>query len=514
MNRTYIIRALFLVLSFSQLSAQTGGDAIIYTEQYLGEKIEYFFFDIKQNLNSISDMDKAEDLYIDNDMNGIRVSILGNDKDGFRAHPEAGVVVADYYANMINSIENARTARGDKDFYIFASKKMSSEASFPDWTKDENGVIVSQYVIMLSDYLRYMKYKGVEVDYLGIQNEEVYNEGLITAAKHADIIDSLRVRSTKEGWKMPKIVGYEDFGPNKTVISGQGSFISNLSSLGKTDRMDIYGTHYYPAWRPLSNLQKDQAYLGDMPFWSTEPHWDSKSDVHDFDEAIPAIMTLWDQVEQRMSGFMWWAYSYYSTTSLRANLMHAFSAPLKGSQAVRMDDIDGPFRKGVQDYDDLETFAFRGNGKLTVYVLNNTDNVYTDYGFTIDKGSIASPITCTQWIKDGNVLGEASGITDYTSQRFEKSIPANSISAFSFLFDDGTTAINKTEVDRSLKIIPSHSTHTINIQKEQLESYSIYNIAGILMHNGKEKELNISNWEKGVYILKTTSGKTARFTKQ
>ncbi len=517
MKRSYILYTLLLVLNFSLTNAQTGGDAIIYTEQYIGEKIEYFFYDIKQNLNGINNKDKARDLYVDDDMNGIRVSILGNDKNNMRAHPQAGVVVAEYYTPMINSIKNAREARGGKDFYIFASKKLTSEtdgfSSFPAWTKDANGVMVNEYATMLGDYLRYMKYKDCEVDYLGIQNEEVYNEGNITAAKHADIIDKLRILSAEQGWKMPLIVGYEDYGPNKAVISGKGSFISNLSKLGKTDRMDIYGTHYYPQWRPLSKLQKDQSFLGHMPFWSTEPHWDRKSDVNDFDEAIPAIMTLWDQVEQRMSGFMWWNYTYYSTTEMRSNLMRAFSAPIKDKQAIRMDDIDGPFRKGVKDYNDLETYAFRSNDEMIVYVLNNTDKEYVNYGFKIDKGCIQSSILGRRWVKDGDALGVEGSFPKANDQLFNANIVANSINAFSFKFDDGSSAIEDQVATQGLKVYPSVASDFIYLQNNNTP-YTIYNINGKVTNSGSEKKISICTYPKGIYILKNAKGEMARFIKK
>jgi len=509
--KTYWLFLFFI--SITPLKAQTGGDAIIYTNNYIGEKIEYFFYDIKQSLNSLSNTEKCEILYQDHDMNGVRVSILGNDKDGFRAHPEAGTVVAEYYDNMINSIENARAARGNKDFYVFASKKLAGDNSFPDWVKDENGVMVSEYVTMLSDYLRYMKYKGIDIDYLGIQNEEVYNEGNITAAKHADIIDSLRVRSQTESWDMPLIVGYEDFGPNKAVISGTGSFISNLSALGKLDRMDVYGTHYYPAWRPLSNLQKDLAYLGDMPFWSTEPHWDAKSDVDDFEEAIPAIMTLWDQVEAGMTGFMWWSYQYSSTTALRPNLMPAFSVPIKDARAILMDDIDGPFIKGDKTYTRLETYAFREDNIITVYVLNNTENVYTDYGFKVDQGSISGRIACTQWLKEGDVQGTTGTFSTTSDQQFNYDIPAYSISYLSFSFEDETSALAENATATQVKLYPSVTSSTVYLQNNQAQDYQVYSINGKMILNSNLDQINVSTWPKGIYILKTSSGQSLKFSK-
>ena len=130
-------------------------------------------------------------------MNGVRVSIYGDETRP--AHPSEGVVDESYYTVTLTSLERARVARGTKDFYIFASKKLDGQNSFPAWTKDADGVISTEYVKLLTDYLLFMKNKGYEVDYLAIQNEEQYNEANITAQKHKEIIDALRIISVREG---------------------------------------------------------------------------------------------------------------------------------------------------------------------------------------------------------------------------------------------------------------------------------------------------------------------------
>ena len=44
-----------------------------------------------------------------------------------------------------------------------------------------DGIIVSQYVILLSDYMGYMQFNGIEVDYLAVQIQAGYAMGNITA---------------------------------------------------------------------------------------------------------------------------------------------------------------------------------------------------------------------------------------------------------------------------------------------------------------------------------------------
>ncbi len=421
--RSFVFFSFFL--SSPIIWSQTNGDAVIFPSNYIGNKIEHFFYDIKGWPGSINNTSIASDLFVTDDMNGIRISIYG---DATRpAHPEPGVVIESYYEPMLNSLARAKAARGDRDFSIFASKKLDGRNTFPAWTKNSNGVIVAEYVKLLTDYFLFMKSKGYEIDYLGIQNEEEYNEGNITPAKHKAIIDSLRVITQRIGVKMPLIIGYEGYGPNKN-----NNWMQNMKNNGWLDRMDIYGTHYYPHLRPINNLKADLAHAGNMPFWSTEPHWQHREGVDDFNQAEQAMCALWDQVEVGMSAFMWW--NYKRSGSLRGNLMRHASVPLKDARMIDMDDVDG---RNTFTYGRLQTRAFREDNTITVYAINNhASNIYENYGFGLHEGVIASDVNYTQWIKGEAIIGSTGKATiESNLRKFRLTIPAFSITVFSFEID-------------------------------------------------------------------------------
>lgn len=421
------------------LYAQTGGDAIIYTDKYLGNKIEHFYYDVKNSADKVHSTSVANELFDMDKMNGIRVPIFGDQSHPF--HPAAGQVVESGYESILKSIQFARQARGEKDFYVFASKKLDGQNSFPAWTKDANGVIPTEYIKLLTDYLLFMKDKGVEIDYLGIQNEEEYNEGNITPLKHKIIIDSLRVITARHGLKMPLIIGWEGYGPNKM------NWMKTMSQNGWLDRMDIYGVHYYPQFRPWNGLISDLNYAGDMPFWATEPHWDNKADVDDWKEAEEGICTFWDQADAGMSGFMWWAYK--RSGSLRGHLMREFSVPLKDATMIDMDDIDG---RSTKIYGRLQTRAFRNDNTITVYAVNNNaSKSYTNYGFKLNSGDIIGQVNYRQWVKGGTINGVAGAISPTTTKRFELSLPALSITSFTFsLASANGITVNAEELDFGL----------------------------------------------------------------
>ena len=499
-----LFKTVFIILvSFiPSLNAQTNGDAIIYPDNYVGNKIEHFYYDVKNGAAKVNTIAKANDLFVTDDMNGIRIPIYGN--SGNDIHPSAGVVIASGYTSILNSVTNAQNARNGKDFYVFASKKLDGQSSFPAWTKDANGVIVSEYVKLLTDYILFMKSNGVEIDYLGIQNEEEYNEGNITIAKHKAIVDSIRVISVREGFKMPLIVGYEGYGPNKA------NWVGNLKTAGWIDRMDVYGTHYYPQFRPLSKLKKDLSYLGNIPFWSTEPHWDAQSDVDDWEEAEKGICTFWEQIEVGMSGFMWWGYS--RDGNLRGNLMREFSVPLLGATMIDMNDIDG---KGTNTYGKLQTRAFREDSIITVYAVNNSANSYDNYGFKLNTGYLDGSVSFRFWRKGSSVIGNLGTALLENNQTFRVSIPTYSIFSFSFKLSDTPTSVDETYALNEFKVYPSRVKSLLNIAYDDREmEYSIYNLSGIIVLKGMGTSVDVSNFTKGVYLIKSSDGKTAKFIKE
>lgn len=491
----------FILLFFANgnIFSQTGGDAIINPNTFNGKKIEYFFFDIKGNASGVSTAAKATDYYVTDDINGIRVSIYGD--DAHPAHPAAGTVVASEYTAMINSIKNARAARVGKDFYVFASKKLDGQNSFPAWTKDANGVIVTEYVKLLIDYFQFMKDSDITIDYLAIQNEEMYNEGNITPAKHKAIVDSVRAFTVRLGLKTPQIVGYEDYGPNKN------NWMKNLYNNNWMDRMDIYGTHYYPNLRPMNNLLADLVYANaaNKPFWSTEPHWDNKDTEDDWVEAEEGMCAFWDQIEVGMTGFMWWGYA--RSGSLRGNLMQATSVPMKDAQMIDMNDIDG---KGTTTYGKLQTRAFREGNKITVYAINNhATTVYTNYGFGLSVGSIVGNVTATQWTKSsGSIAGAVTTIVPESATKYRMTLPAGSITVFSFNVDTqtSTNAIK----EQSAKFLHQNNTLKI-ISKNSNFRYQIFNVDGRKIDDNIYSEsIDTSLFPRGVYIIRLSDGTTEK----
>ncbi|WP_299552325.1 hypothetical protein [Seonamhaeicola sp.] len=383
--------------------------------------IDVFYYDVKQGNRVITSLDRANEIYNIDDANGMRIPIFGN--IGSPAHPSEGVVVESEYAAILTSIDFAKQVRGNRPFSLFASKKLENQNSFPAWVKDANGIIPAKYAILIADFIEFMNSKGHDIEYLGIDNEFVFNEGKISPQKYIDTIDELKLLAVARGFEMPVLVGYEDFGPDKR------NWVQNLLNLGGGDKMEIYGTHYYPEFRPYQRLLNDLSLIGDTPFWSTEPHWDSKNNVDDLNEAEAALVTLWQQTDNNMSGFMWW--NYEINNGIRSKLMRMASVPLLGARPIDISDIDG---KEIIDLGKLSTRAFMEDNTITVYAVNFSGDILQNYGFQLEGASIKDGIEAIQWTDISGADGESSSLSALgdSNDIFGLTLPNRSITRFVF----------------------------------------------------------------------------------
>jgi len=423
----------YTVIVTEKIPADTlavSGDATIFPDEYYGKVIKHFFFDLKANNAAIGSMDTANDLFVDDDCDGLRISILGNANRP--AHPSEGVIVSSYYQYLLKSIKRAQEARGNKELIIFASKKLEGENSFPSWVKDANGIIPEEYGAMLVDYILFMKENGVFIDVLGVDNEANFNEGEITPEKHAEVVAYLKKQAIEKGFTMPLIIGPERYEPMGDVPS---CWLKRFFDANCGNTLDIYGTHYYPSHRYFDKLEYELSLIGDRPFWATEPHWSSPQAAPDvLHHAETAICTLWDQTDLGLDAFMWWAYQREG--NLRGCLMRDVSVPIHGARPIRMTDQDG---ESTLTTGKLQTRAFRKGDILHVYLINmcleaDLDDAvsYDDYKIGLDSESIDGEVSFVQWTDDSVVEGTASIATKLTDKMVMLNLPKRSITHLQF----------------------------------------------------------------------------------
>ncbi len=148
-----------------------------------------FGYDVKQpgKAQSFSAED-AKYIFGTDGFTCLRIPIWGDVRRP--AHPAPGKIVARFYEPVLKAMKLARAVNPDVIF--FASKRLEGKASWPEWTKDANGIVAEKYISMLTDYLSFMHTNGFSMALLGIDNEGEYNDGNITPEKHKAIVAGVK----------------------------------------------------------------------------------------------------------------------------------------------------------------------------------------------------------------------------------------------------------------------------------------------------------------------------------
>ncbi|MDF7824788.1 hypothetical protein P4B35_12255 [Pontiellaceae bacterium B12227] len=402
------------------MNASAYDDVVIFPEEK-GVLLNRFFYDFKSPSApwKFTRNGWAKTLLQEYGFTGIRTSIYGTGKKP--AHPEPGVVLEQYYESETQGLKLAKKI--DPDTLIFASKKLDNTQSFPEWTKDYNGVVPEKYAILLIDYLEYMKREGLEVDILGIDNERRFNEGNIMPETHRDIVLELRRLTAERGLRMPKIIGPEDY------AMGRNDWMKIFSGLdGNT--MDIFGGHYYTRVRPLNKLKSDLAYAGDREKWHSELHWDNHGDkedsTHSMKTAVCSFIALWDCTDNGMNGFSWWDFN--PKKKRRDHLMHAATVPLVNARPLKMIDPDGA---ETIDITELHTRAFLQGDKLTIYAINfHSSKTWDNLRFKLASGRIIGSVEGRQWTDEAPPEGQSAKIRPFAGKSFRAALEPGTINVF------------------------------------------------------------------------------------
>ena len=490
-----ILQLSLLIFFFNVSFATTKDNAVIYPEDTYGKVLKHLILDLKLNASLVGGTTKANLFFQDYDMNGVRISVYGN--EGHRYHPEAGSVIYkddnnDGYHKLISSVLRSQTARGDKDFTVFASKKLKNVVSFPEWVLDGDGpeIVTEQYITMLFDYVKFMHSYDIEIDILGVDNEEKYNKADITASQYKDIVDGLTTKLKSYGYKIPLWMGYEDFDPNLR------DWVSDMMNNGWDDRMDIYGVHYYPSTRKLDDLEADLEKIGDIPFWSTEAHWNSKDDQDEIAVAEVGMATLWDQTDAGLDGLCMWDFGG-NESNQRFAMVKAAMLPLKDAQPIFVDDVDGTSIDAAKYGTEIFTRAFIEDSLVTVYATNtNATTDYNAFTFSLNYGVIDGSVEYIQFTDDVP-LGETANAQVLPGNTvFACNIPARSITRFSFLIDP--IEIEKLECEDLAYTSP---TSTSIVQQGNNSAGGKYHLNLAASTIDQSIEFDVPVAETGVYKL-------------
>lgn len=164
----YVTVFCLLHILFVPLMAQTGGEIIVYPH-IQKQLFTDWGYDIKQPGKAVAlSNNLISQIFIGDGMDVLRVPVYARD-----GHPAEGVVTDEAYTitnDIIGAILRVKAIK--PSVKIFASLRLEGSDTFQSWMLDGTGKVDSvQLAKMDSDYLVYMKSKGIRIDILGVDNE-------------------------------------------------------------------------------------------------------------------------------------------------------------------------------------------------------------------------------------------------------------------------------------------------------------------------------------------------------
>ncbi|WP_139956431.1 hypothetical protein [Flavicella sediminum] len=413
-----------------------------------GRLTKYHMYDLNHNAGALSNISNAEKAFGQGSgqakMNGLRVPLYCG--DAFGGHPAEGEVVESVYTTLLKSIENAKTSyHGTEPFMIFLGLKVltSNKAEyFPDWVTTEAPTVPNpvKYAQLIVDYVAFMHEHGHEVNYVAFDKEAARMD----VTDFTIAVDTLRARTARLGYVVPKIVAPEFYKP----LGESGSF-NDLYKINGEDRFDVFGNHYYmnhhnatihPDLKYEYELAQSDKY---REAWATEAHWDALrcSNVYENDREIwtseLAIGCMFDWTDLGLDLVSWWDYPLSGGNAPRHYITRAYTEALIGSQPIRMLDHDG---EEVLSREKLHSRAYIRGNEVNVFFINTVSPCktfippfYEEYPVGILDGfKIDGTIRVTQWDDDDQPLGESFVIEPVTENQFLIDITTGSFTHVSF----------------------------------------------------------------------------------
>ncbi|MEO9572122.1 MAG: hypothetical protein ABJH82_00870 [Polaribacter sp.] len=415
-----------------------------------GKVTKYHMYDLNHNAGALSNISNAEKAFGEASgqakMNGLRVPLYCG--DAFGGHPAEGEVIESVYTTLLKSIENAKASYyGTEPFIIFLGLKVltSDKAEyFPDWVTTEAPTVPNpvKYAQLIVDYIEFMDKNGHEVNYVAFDKEAARMD----VTDFTIAVDTLRARTARLGYVVPKVVAPEFYKP----LGESGSF-NDLYKINGQDRFDVFGNHYYMNHHNETNhpnLKFEYELAQSDKFreaWATEAHWDALrcSNIYEKDREIwtseLAIGCMFDWTDLGLDLVSWWDYPLSGGNAPRHYITRAYTEALIGSQPIRMLDHDG---EEVLSRFKLHSRAYIRGNEVNVFFINTvspcnavnyTPTFYKDYPVGILDGfKIDGDINVTQWDDDDEPLGESFVIEPVEENQFLIDITPGSFTHVSF----------------------------------------------------------------------------------
>ncbi|QDU87107.1 hypothetical protein Pla175_04620 [Pirellulimonas nuda] len=433
-SRFIAARLLGLVVLGGLVLGLGAGDCLAVTinpYQAVGPVVDRWAWDLKGAVGRTNTPAEAHALYGAVNANMVRIPIFAE------AHFADGTVDQSKYNTLIDSINQIKLV--NPNVQVFASLKLLGgdtfigPASDPDWItqagfgfSQQNGSIFGNTVIrpnpehyaeLVADYFDYMRTQGVEIDFVGLNNE---TQNALTSDRYISAYDRLNTKLDARGFDTDalKFIGSDSYGPNENI-----SFLNALSSAGRLDTIDIVGSHQYSTvsghtsdnWNTMSNIS------GGKEMWHTEVHMNPANSNNgsppedNITRMRKGMAVLFSANIEGVSSFTWWGDGQNQSnidTTLKRELINS----MIGGLPVETLSPDYP-GNGSPDFNELDPDreatlyqAYKQGTKVTLWLANPGD-AQNNLPVNLSIGKIRSgSLAGEYWSGPGNsVTGGNSG---------------------------------------------------------------------------------------------------------
>lgn len=355
----------------------------------------------------------------------------------------------EFYEKQVLTMQDIKSVNSGIQFWATPRTDydgFGNKNNMPDWIVNYHtkAVIVKNYAKFLVDYLEHMHNNGVSIGYLSICKEWT---SYVTPQVEAEIIPLLIEMCRQKQIQMPKIVG-----PASWSISAGITFVNKLKNLGVTDYYEGFSSHNYRGeskekWETfidLSNSLGKHAWDDETssgaggPIWGEEPDMSIPLDVYrkrceSYEKGLEGeiFFEIWSRGINRETR------AIYFKSGGEGRRMRSYYMMKQFSNLTLHSDYINHRTTGLSDQ--VYTMAFKKDNKVSLWVVNDTDQVYSDFdiGLYSDSESMIADrkVNLTYWNNDTDIIGVSQEIKTQT-RTFKATIYDKSISCFEFLIQD------------------------------------------------------------------------------
>ncbi len=368
-----------------------------------------------------------------------------------------------------------------------------------------------KYGRFLADYVEYMSNNGVPISYLSTSKEWTQ---VMTASRAKVTIETLISTLAARNIAMPLIID-----PGAWSITQGYNTVNSYVTNNVDQYVYGYSTHNYSegskTWSDFATAANNTGKLA-VDDESGHGSGGPTNGVYE-PEITHALSTYSKKCDMYAGGIqgevffeLWMNNFTYGrpimfTSTVEGRRIRSYYLMKKFAVTV----VDATYvEQTLNDFEDVTSMAFIKDNKLVIWMVNESELNYAGFSVNVNNLGLKEGMKVQQvyWNPTSVITGAESDIVANTDNQFTANISPQSINCFIIAPNE---ALSTEKYDAiNVKVYPNPVTDKLVISTPDavFKKYEIYGINGQLVRTGEmssnEKEVNVSNLAKGIYILK------------